>query len=490
MAKLVANNSPCAARAGTIRQLSRVWPIAAAMLASCGGAPEVELEFGEARETSEAGGALEIAVVLARRPDTVVTVYAVSSDESEGRVSEPIQFDGLDWDHPQSLTVTGVDDDDDDGDVSYRVAFYARSAGQLPRLLGSVALTNADDELTRFDTIGDLPGGERASHLADLSATGDVLVGWSSGAHGEEAVRWTAQEGLVGLGGPSSRAQAVSPDGRIVVGSVQEPSYEGGRAGARWVDGQGAELLEGPRLPGGGPVTMLFVDGKAVRDGGQVYGTCIQHGAYGEPLACIFSRPGSVQTFGFGHLFAADAADNVAGTRRSERHAPLQSVATFNGVGLPYPDGASCSASMGGCLAEARDFTKDGALIIGTAHVPLAGDGIPIDTAFTFDQVHGARSLPELPDGAHASGAYAVSADGRLVAGFASDGGGVQAVVWVERVPTLLSDLLRAAGGTLPAGFQLHDVRAMSADGRTFAGNGTNSDGAPEGYRVVLARTP
>jgi hypothetical protein len=63
-------------------------------------------------------------------------------------------------------------------------------------------------------------------------------------------------------------------------------------------------------------------------------------------------------------------------------------------------------------------------------------------------------------------------------------------VIWVERVPMLLADLLSASGGALPAGFQLRDVRAISADGRTFAGNGTNAAGAPEAYRVVLPQAP
>jgi hypothetical protein len=471
----------------------RGWLAIAAVLAGCVGTPEVDLDLGDERETDEAGGHIEITITLARKPEGVFTIYAVSSDESEGSVSRPIQFDGQDWERPQSLTITGVDDDLDDGDVSYEVSFYARLGREPPRLLRTLALLNVDDELVRFDALGDLAGGEQASHLAALSAAGDVAVGWSSGDDGEQAVRWTLETGLVGIGGPSSRAEAVSPDGRIIAGSIAEPSYQGGRAGARWIAGAPYELLEGPRIPQGGPVSMMFVDGTAVRDDGHVYGTCIQYGAYGEPLACTFAAPGSVETFLLGHVFAVDAAGNFAGTRQAERHAPFQSVATYNGAALPYPDGVQCSPSMGGCLAEARDFSGGGALIVGTAHVPSAGSGPGsslLDTAFTFSAEQGALSLPDLPGGAQASGAYAVSANGRLIAGFANDASGQQAVVWLARVPSLLADLLRDAGGTLPAGFQLRDVRAMSADGRTFAGNGTNADGAPEAFRVVLPRTP
>jgi uncharacterized membrane protein len=474
-------------------KLQSRWLCAAAVLAGCVGTPEVDLELGDQRETNEAGGRIEITVTLARRPEGVFTIYAVSSDESEANVSSPIQFDGQDWERPQSLTITGVDVDAADGDVSYEVSLYARLGQQPPRLLRTLTLVNVDDEIVRFDALGDLPGGEQASHLAALSAAGDVAVGWSSGANGDEAVRWSQDTGLIGLGGPSSRAGAVSPNGRIIAGSIDEPSYEGGRAGARWTDGAPYELLEGPRIPGNGPVSMMFVDGTAVRDDGHVYGTCIQYGAYGEPLACAFAAIGSVETFLLGHVYAADAAGNFAGTRQAERHAPYQSTATYNGAALPYPDGVVCSQMTGGCLAEARDFASGGPLIVGTAHVPAsaADPATLIDTAFTFNGQEGvAASLPDLPGGAQASGAYAVSANGRVIAGFASDSAGQQAVVWLARTPSLLADLLRDAGGTLPAGFQLLDVRAISADGRTFAGNGTNADGAPEAFRVVLPRAP
>jgi probable HAF family extracellular repeat protein len=84
------------------------------------------------------------------------------------------------------------------------------------------------------------------------------------------------------------------------------------------------------------------------------------------------------------------------------------------------------------------------------------------------------------------SGAFAVSRDGRVVAGFGTDETGQHAVVWVERVPTRLDDLLLDADGTLPDGIRLLEVRAVSADGRIFAGNAINSHGAPEAFRIVL----
>jgi hypothetical protein len=469
-----------------------------AMLGACGGTPDVDLDFGDATETSEAGGSVEVSLTLERKPRGVIRIYAVSSDPSEGVVSEAIQFDERDWDQPRTLTITGVDDPDVDGDVSYQVSFYLLASWLpgLPRRITTLTLTNTDDdtdeELARFDALGDLPGGERASYVGDVSAAGDVVVGWSSSEGGDQAVRWTPQGGLVGLGGPESRAQAVSPNGRIIVGSVAEPSYLLGRAGVRWVDGQPHEILEGPRVAPNGPILFMVVDGLTVRDNGRIYGTCLQFGAYGEPLACFFAGPGSVETFLFGKVFAADDAGNLAGTRQAERHAPFQSSATYNGTALPYADGVTCSPSMGGCLAEARDFSSGGALVVGTSHVPTPSSGFSalFDIAFTFSQDQGSSSLPDLAGGALASGAYAVSADGRVIAGFGSDANGQQAVLWLERTPLLLADLVHEAGGQVPGGFRLLEVRAMSADARTFVGNGTNAEGAPEAFRIVLPSAP
>jgi uncharacterized membrane protein len=94
--------------------------------------------------------------------------------------------------------------------------------------------------------------------------------------------------------------------------------------------------------------------------------------------------------------------------------------------------------------------------------------------------------LADIEGGEQASGAYAVDATGRLIAGFGTSADGQQALVWVDRRPVLLEDALLQAGGSLPAGWTLREVRAMSSDGRVLAGNGTNPDGNPEGFRVLL----
>jgi probable HAF family extracellular repeat protein len=77
-----------------------------------------------------------------------------------------------------------------------------------------------------FTGLGDLPGGIFHSIAYAASADGSVIVGYSippSGVH--EAFRWTATNGMVGLGflpcDTWSIARAVSGDGRIIVGDAQ-----------------------------------------------------------------------------------------------------------------------------------------------------------------------------------------------------------------------------------------------------------------------------
>lgn len=73
-------------------------------------------------------------------------------------------------------------------------------------------------------------GGNRSAALA-ASANGSVIVGYSD----QEAFRWTAADGLVGLGGLAegvirSQANAVSADGAVVVGTSLSLNRPGGNA--------------------------------------------------------------------------------------------------------------------------------------------------------------------------------------------------------------------------------------------------------------------
>jgi hypothetical protein len=72
--------------------------------------------------TTEAGGPATFTIRLNTQPAAEVTVGFTSSDTTEGTVSPAdVTFNDTNWDQPVTITVTGVNDNVDDGDVSYSI---------------------------------------------------------------------------------------------------------------------------------------------------------------------------------------------------------------------------------------------------------------------------------------------------------------------------------------------------------------------------------
>ena len=75
--------------------------------------------------TTEQGGQVTYSVVLNKAPQDAsktVSINFVSSDLTEGSVLTPkLTFKSTNWDTPQTLTIQGVDDYENDGNISYNV---------------------------------------------------------------------------------------------------------------------------------------------------------------------------------------------------------------------------------------------------------------------------------------------------------------------------------------------------------------------------------
>src|SRR6185503_4796283 len=70
--------------------------------------------------TDESGHADTFDLVLTSQPSADVTFALTSSDPAEGLPTpSSITFTPADWNVPQTITVTGIDDAVDDGDVAY-----------------------------------------------------------------------------------------------------------------------------------------------------------------------------------------------------------------------------------------------------------------------------------------------------------------------------------------------------------------------------------
>eukprot|EP01061_Rhynchopus_euleeides_P002336 TRINITY_DN1179_c0_g1_i14.p1 TRINITY_DN1179_c0_g1~~TRINITY_DN1179_c0_g1_i14.p1 ORF type:complete len:7328 (+),score=1490.81 TRINITY_DN1179_c0_g1_i14:2229-21986(+) len=99
--------------------------------------------------TTEAGGTAQFTVVLNSMPTQTVTIGLTSSNPAEGTVPPTVTFTTTDWMTAQAITVTGVPDDVDDGDVSFTV-ITANTASADPNYnaidVPDVSATNTDDD--------------------------------------------------------------------------------------------------------------------------------------------------------------------------------------------------------------------------------------------------------------------------------------------------------------------------------------------------------
>src|SRR5262249_25125708 len=105
--------------------------------------------------TTEGGGTATFSVVLDTQPTADVTLTFASSNTAEGTVPASITFTAANWNVAQTVTVTGVDDTADDGDVAYSIVTGVQSADPLYAALkpADIQVSNSDDDLT-VDILG------------------------------------------------------------------------------------------------------------------------------------------------------------------------------------------------------------------------------------------------------------------------------------------------------------------------------------------------
>jgi len=140
-------------------------------------------------DTTEAGGTDTFTVVLNTQPSAGVTVGISSDDTSEGTVlPTSLTFTSLNWSTAQTVTLTGEDDDVDDGDIPYNIATAAAVSGDgdyngiNP---ADVSVTNQDDDtagVTIAETAGSTnvdeegPTSDTYSVVLDSEPTDDVVI--------------------------------------------------------------------------------------------------------------------------------------------------------------------------------------------------------------------------------------------------------------------------------------------------------------------------
>ncbi|MDD4787036.1 MAG: Calx-beta domain-containing protein, partial [Pirellulales bacterium] len=149
--------------------------------------------------TSEAGGAATFSVVLTSRPEADVSLAITSNDPGEGTVSPAaLTFAPSNWNVAQTVTVTGVDDPVDDGDVTYTIRIEAAASADpdyAALAAVDVAVVNADDDaagitVSPISGLVTTEGGGTAAFtvVLDTPPAADVTIRVASSDLGEGTV--------------------------------------------------------------------------------------------------------------------------------------------------------------------------------------------------------------------------------------------------------------------------------------------------------------
>ncbi len=213
----------------------------------------------------------------------------------------------------------------------------------------------------------------------------------------------------------SADANAISSDGRVIVGTAAAPSYK--RQPARWVDGEVEPLGDLSGSDSTGTALAVSADGSVI-------------------------------------------VGSAAGNTRAFRW--------MNGdmEALPLIDEEDIETS------SAFDVSGDGRRIVGQqTHFNFLTDGLLWEDGV----VHNIGYLP----GGNKTFPYAISADGEVIGGASGPGfGAFEAFVWddtngMQNLRQVLSD----GGADLLGWTQLTRITDISADGRTLLGSGFNAEG-------------
>lgn len=348
----------------------------------------------------------------------------------------------------------------------------------LPGLISLAANLEASDfGITPVGLLdGQAPGGY--SRAVAISPDGRVVVGDSMNSAGvAEPFLWSAATGMVDLGNPSGAASyatgvAVRPNGEIVVsGNI-------GSIGRRWSSTTG-------RWSALAPVTYCATtvgNALALSPGGEVWiaGTEDVRDARNEHVMWRGYRyqgntggwVGPEQGVGSYCEFSGIASNGAAvGWWKASLNAKPRAM-YWSGQGP-----LECIPILDVTMGQANAISQDGRVVAG--FTDMFG---PIQP-FRWRVGEQAYEILSVERGSQYSSALALSGDGSLVGGFTkadgSAGSADVAVIWDAHGEHNLMELLTRNGADLGGWVTLNKVRSISADGRTVCGEGMyDPDGA------------
>ncbi|MCB1319121.1 MAG: hypothetical protein KDK34_02645, partial [Leptospiraceae bacterium] len=153
--------------------------------------------------TTEGGGTAFFTVVLDSQPTANVTLNLNSTDTTEGTVPASITFTNGNWSTPQNVTITGVNDFEDDRNQSYQIQVTSVTSGDANyngMTVSPVSVTNIDD-----DTFGiTVTPGATPVITTESAGTGTFTVVLNSRPTANVVIALTSDNTLEGTVSPAS----------------------------------------------------------------------------------------------------------------------------------------------------------------------------------------------------------------------------------------------------------------------------------------------
>ncbi len=305
-------------------------------------------------------------------------------------------------------------------------------------------------------------------NFGGMSSDGSTAIGWISGT--EESVIWTAANGLEFIQPPTGfdgvHFRGISGDGSVIAGYASaEYGSLNQQVAFRYTRSGGYEWLEDLGPPGEARVAAVE---SISRDGSTVVGTGRSGNAF--PVRWAGSihpevlGPGLLQPNGAGAAVAASADGTVIaafGINRSFRW----TAAT----------GLQLIAPLSAQYASPTTVSDDGTVIAGGA------------IGWRWTEADGFMALPSLSDGRSPGIVNAMSADGKILAGGSvSTSAQHGAFYWTAETGTRYVHEVMAGYGIDLTGWSIRTVQGMSADGRSFMGDGINPQGQWETWYATI----
>ncbi|HQQ32628.1 MAG TPA: DUF4347 domain-containing protein, partial [Methylophilus sp.] len=206
--------------------------------------------------TTEAGGTATFSVVLDKAPTANVTIGLSTSDSTEGTLStSSLTFTTANWNTPQTVTITGVNDTFVDGNIGYTIVTAAATSADTSYNglnASDITVTNTDDDTYNtiyVDTTNDTLDGTTTSIsalMANKGADGKISLreaitaanNTANGSGGADCIYFNISSALVGgvhtitLSYDGADA-GITPDalptitGAVIIDGTTEPDYAG-----------------------------------------------------------------------------------------------------------------------------------------------------------------------------------------------------------------------------------------------------------------------